>query len=89
METPRVNDLLEKLLQERGEVCERNAPEAWVKLARQLERELGDENARMNHYRCKWQDAERVIQKLKEEAAAAVSNTDLRQDADSAASNVK
>lgn len=42
METPRVNDLLEKLLKERGEVCERNAPESWVKLARNLEREMND-----------------------------------------------
>jgi hypothetical protein len=41
-ETPRVNELLGKLLSERGEVCERNAPEAWVKLARQLERELNE-----------------------------------------------
>ena len=39
-ETPKVNDLLGKLLDERGEVCERNAPEVWVKLARELERRL-------------------------------------------------
>jgi hypothetical protein len=38
-----------------------------------LERELGDENARVNHYRHKWQDAELEIQKLKD-ALAALSN---------------
>ena len=35
-----------------------------------LQRELADENARMNHYRHKWQDAEREIQKLKDALAA-------------------
>jgi hypothetical protein len=45
----------------------------WPTLAGQLERELGDENARVNHYRHKWQDAELEIQKLKD-ALAALSN---------------
>lgn len=48
----------------------------WPNFASQLERELGDENARMNHYRHKWQDAEREIQKLKD-TLAALSNARL------------
>ena len=44
-ETPKVNALIEKILTERGEVWEGNAPESWVKLARDLERE----NAWLTH----------------------------------------